>query len=254
MLAPLVIAAVAAQPAQAELDAVGARGRLLWEYDQAAWHSTDRMRAKLPNPERVLRGFIVEPVPGGHRAIYYGLNGREAYPVYTADVRGGRVIADGVVPEGARTPLNPTLQRMIQAREVAAGSGYRPCGAQTFNTVVIAPVNASEPIDVYLLTPQPARDAFPFGGHYRVRVDAAGRIASKRGFARSCLTMPKPSRGPGGEKPVGMVVSHLLDPHPTEIHVFNSLAAKFPVYVPVPSGQLYRVAGEKIRAVAKPGD
>jgi hypothetical protein len=53
-----------------------------------------------------------------------------------------------------------------------------------------------------------------------------------------------------GSTPAAMVVSHLLDPVPTEIHVFTAMTSRLPVYVMIaPSGRLYEVTGERIRFV-----
>jgi hypothetical protein len=56
--------------------------------------------------------------------------------------------------------------------------------------------------------------------------------------------------GEGGAQPVGMVVTHLLDPIPTEIHVFTALAAQVPVYVAVARPRrLFEVNGQGISVV-----
>jgi hypothetical protein len=47
-----------------------------------------------------------------------------------------------------------------------------------------------------------------------------------------------------------MVVSHLLDPVPTEIHVFTAMTSGMPVYVGIGSpSRLYHVTAAGIRRV-----
>src|SRR5690606_35056146 len=100
------------------------------------------------------------------------------------------------------------------------------------------------PIDLYVMTPQTDLNILPFGGHHRLTLDNAGRITAQRAFTNSCLNMTKP---PAGEnQPVGLMVTHLLDPIPTEIHVFSALAAQMPVYVGT-RGSVWEVTGERIR-------
>ena len=78
-------------------------------------------------------------------------------------------------------------------------------------------------------------------------MDADGRAGPVRQFARSCLTVPTaPARGDA----VGFVATHLLDPTPTEIHVFSSLALRKPIYVATmqPTQRLWVVNGTRIEA------
>jgi hypothetical protein len=79
-------------------------------------------------------------------------------------------------------------------------------------------------------------------------VGADGRVVNERPFARSCLMMggPAAAAAPRGARPVGMVVTHLLDPVPTEIHVFTSLAARMPILVGA-GGRGWQVDGARIR-------
>jgi hypothetical protein len=77
---------------------------------------------------------------------------------------------------------------------------------------------------------QTENGSFPFGGHYEIDIAADGHVAAERGFTRSCITMPKPE-GSEGKRPAGLVLSHLMDPQPTEIHVFMQFGIGMPLYV-----------------------
>lgn len=59
-----------------------------------------------------------------------------------------------------------------------------------------------------------------------------------------------PLKAPGGAKQEAIVVSHLRDPVPTEIHVFTSLAIRLPVLVATtnPQPRLWPVQGDRIGA------
>src|SRR3569833_2634826 len=58
---------------QAELAAISARGRMLYEYDQAAWHATDAVLAT--NPPRVLLGmYIAHKTDAGWEVVFGHLN------------------------------------------------------------------------------------------------------------------------------------------------------------------------------------
>ncbi len=90
--------------------------------------------------------------------------------------------------------------------------------------------------------------SLPLGGHFEVDVSADGRVGTVRAFTKSCLEMSLVGDGKGQTK--ALVVSHLLDPTPTEIHVFSSLTGKVPIYVmTMPNRTLWVVAGSEIKRV-----
>jgi hypothetical protein len=237
---------------EAEREAIAfaeARGRLLYALDRAAWVATDDFTARVPDyADQGVRGFIVEPAGDGYSAIFYGGPADAPVAVYRGDVRNHRVRGREVYPAASRPALTPAQRRLVAARDAAgAANRNRPCGPNPFNTAVIPPATPDGPIDVYLLTPQPAAGAFSMGGHWRFTVAADGSVSGERAFARTCLVMGGPGQPapPPGGRAVGMVVSHLLDPVPTEIHVFTSLAARMPVYV-LAGGRNWRVQGGSI--------
>ena len=56
---------------------------------------------------------------------------------------------------------------------------------------------------------------------------------------------------PGGGRTAGLMMTHLLDPTPTEIHVFLSLSSRLPVFVATSDGRLWKVAGDKIEPMKR---
>jgi hypothetical protein len=142
---------------------------------------------------------------------------------------------------------------MISARQVAAQQGKTPCGASTFNTVVLPPASPSDVVAVYLLTPQLKTGEYPAGGHYEVDVAADGSVAASRAFTRSCLTLGRPPPSPG-MRPSAMFLTHLLDPTPTEIHVYLSLWSKETLFVGIqaPALRVWEVNGSTISLAPTP--
>jgi hypothetical protein len=155
-----------------------------------------------------------------------------------AEVSGGKVTAATKIAEADRKPLTAAQLRLAKAtntaRAVAASNKFLLCAAKPFNTVTIPPANAEGPIDVYLLTPQVKTGVIPFGGHHKVTIAADGS-ATARPYTRSCLDMAAAEKSKGA--PVAFTVSHLLDPTPTEVHVFSSMAARMPVIVATTSNK-----------------
>lgn len=230
---------------QAKIDWTLQRGRLLFGLDRAAWVGTDDMRANIADPIGAgLRGYIVEPMGDGFHVIFFAGDGRDLVQAYRGRVASGGVISREVFAVGERPPLTAAQSRMVLAVEVAGRESRASCSTSPFNPIVIPPATPEGPIDVYFLTPQ-TDDGIPFGGHHRVTVTEDGRIASERAFTNGCLTMAPPD-----SEVAGIGVSHLLDPIPTEIHVFSSMAIERPVFVATDEGvRVWEVTGQQIRLV-----
>ena len=59
---------------RSELDAISARGRLLAEYDQAAWHGTDAVLALKP-VDSLVRGYLARRRADGLWEVVFGKQG-----------------------------------------------------------------------------------------------------------------------------------------------------------------------------------
>jgi hypothetical protein len=251
MIAPLLLAL--ASPAQeagdeaAQIAQAVERGRMIFAYDRAAWAGTDAMLKALPDARDRVGGYVVDGTADAPRVVFFDKAALRL--VYVARFERGRLI-EGAIP-GAEAVLGPDQKRMIAARQsatraiVAAGDA-RPCADKPFNTVILPPTDAGSAASVYMLTPQTTTEQLPIGGHYRVDVDAQGRAGTVRRFTRSCVTIG--GKVPKDARPAAAVVSHLLDPTPTEIHVFSSMALGKPLYVATmqPTRRLWVVSGGAI--------
>ena len=248
----LAAPAAAAQEASGERAATIAaaeRGRLLFAYDRAAWVGTDAMFAKVADPAGKLGGYVVEGPAEAPRVTFYD-KAAEPRAVFVARFSGGKLADGKVLGQDDDRALSPEALRRVHAlataRAALAKGGARPCAAKPFNAIVLPANGAGEPLRVYFLTPQSDNDHLPFGGHYEVDVAPDGTAGQPRPFTKTCLEMPVKAPGPG--QPVGITVSHLLDPVPTEIHVFSSLALGKPVFVATirPTPRLWVVDGGRI--------
>ncbi|HYJ81909.1 MAG TPA: hypothetical protein VEW26_03575 [Allosphingosinicella sp.] len=245
--------APAVSPAeQAQLREIARRGALIYAYDQAAWHGTDDMVAKLPDYESRVGGWIVDGPADAPEAVFFDKSGARA--VYVARFRDGKLVSGEVVAAGAGE-LSEARRQLVAARNAAvealAKSGSRRCSEASMNSVVLPPAAPGEPILVYVLTAQRVMDAFPFGGHFLIPVDSSGRAGRVRRFTNTCLEVSVADAG--GDKLAALGITHLLDPVPTEIHVFTSLAARLPVTVGTSDGRTWWVDGTAIRLIGKDG-
>lgn len=250
---PRPVDAPAVKPVPAELQAAVTRaeflGRELYLHDRAAWLATDAMRAD----ERMialmdrLGGWITEPSALGVRVVFHS---RDDTPVslYAVDVDESEHLSDAVV--GASTPLTDAQRAQVRARTLAQAQAFGHCG-DDYNTATLASLDGFR---VYRMPVFSRRDAYPLGGYQLYEIDATGRtVLSSRRFTNRCLDLDetrKLDKAGEGFEPVMSLVTHLLDPQPTEIHVFVSLYARPPMrVVTTTNGLSWQVAHGKIALV-----
>jgi hypothetical protein len=234
----------------AKLAWTGARGAQIYAYDQAAWHSSDAVAPELEALARDgAQGWVVEAGEGTRLVVtYYGKDDGGLYALARLSMDGARVDRKDMFARTQREPLSAMAMRLIGAKEAAlqqAGTLAR-CAKAPFNPVLLPPDVPDGPVTVYLLTPQTKSNAYPFGGHYRMEIDSAGKILSSRPFMKSCF------EAPNEKKAEVLFLTHLLDPQPTEIHVYMSLWIGKPVVVGTIDNRLmWAVNGAQITLAGK---
>lgn len=220
-----LIPADEASALQASLD----RGQDMYLYDQAAWHTSDALLEDIPDPSAAgVRGWVVTEVKTGHQVTYWKPAGDSFEAVYSA-VYDGKAVADRTIHNAASATLSELQLSLIRAGQVPNAGELTRCSNKPFNTVIMPSRKNNGSIYVYYLVPQSTLSEIPLGGHFRFEV-LDGEVVGERKFTNSCISLGIP-KAKGGKTPAGLVVSHLLDPIPTEIHVFSTYAAKLPIFV-----------------------
>ncbi|MES2021669.1 MAG: hypothetical protein V4460_10235 [Pseudomonadota bacterium] len=223
-------------------------GRLIYGFDRAAWVSTDALMAAVPKDQLTgVGGYVVEVSDEQTLHVtYYRESNATAQAFFVADVRGGKVVRQEQLPQPVA--LTPSQAFLAHAREIAVerakAQKYEPCTPAPFNTVVLPSPNGG-PVAVYLLTAQQDAATYVMGGNYRVVVAPDGHVLSSRPFNVSCLAM-KPPKLPPGATAEGFMTTHLLDPVPTEIHVFTSYNLHMPLFVGTAPKTVWVVKGSSI--------
>ncbi len=255
-LALLVAFAVpaAAQPSnEAQAAANMARGDLLYAYDQSAWHVTDAALKAIPKEAMSsLRGYVVTPVPNGYRTTFYGGTPGNHYRVYTAIWSNRSIVQPELLSADRRVPVTAEEERLIAAKALALSNlaDLQKCSSGRLNSAVIPGPTPQDPVSIYILTPASRANAIPMGGHHRIDVKD-GAVVSQRKFTNSCIELERNLPAGKQGQPVALMISHLLDPVPTEIHAFAVHSAGLPMYVSTPGGALYSVQLRNGRATAR---
>lgn len=239
---------------QRELDRVLDRGRLLFALDRAAWLATDDFRERVPDfATSGSIGYIVDRDEGGFIPIFFGRENGALVAFYRARFGPDGITEATVYGPGRRPALTPVQARMarilLAMRQVRWGS----CTGGRENISIIPPSDVASPIEVYLTAPQLRPGSFQFGGHHRFVFDAADNEIEQRAFTNGCLSVPAPPADlrAGGEM---LGVTHLLDPLPTEVHVFIAMAAEQTIAVITgPPNRLWGVSGDSIRLLQEGG-
>ena len=222
-LAPAAMAEVTEAEKTANAEAM-ATGKLIYQYDQAAWHSTDALLALIkPADYPDLRGWVVEPHDDGKLLVtYFGQRNGPRYAIVRYVMQGAAVVEGGLVPKGEDAALSPLANRLVDARDAATERFVKEklgfCTEGSANSVILPP-DGNGRIRAYIMSPSVTAGVFPLGGHYRFDIDGAGKVASWRPFLKSCMMIDSRPDEEMKEKAF-FVVSHLLDPQPTEIHYF----------------------------------
>jgi hypothetical protein len=221
---------------QAALRRAETVGLAIYQHDRGAWVATDAI-ATIGGiqPEKGVRGWITEEKGDDIVVTFIGAEDHHLrQALYRVNVsKEGRVTGP---PQELKVPedLNESASGAAAARTFALKAPFPRC-TDDYNTVVL-PGDASATPNwvVYILPATKDPNHIPLGGAHRYELDTTGQhLISERGFTKSCLVLGDP-KGDPKRRPAGLVATHLLDPVPTEIHVFWNLWAGIPLYIATP--------------------
>jgi hypothetical protein len=217
-------------------------GLAIYRHDQAAAIATDEaLKLRTFKKDKRVRGWITEERQG--QIVVTFIDQSPAALYRTVVSKDG--VAGPLTALASPTALTDYESGAAAARAAAFGSKFQPC-SENYNSVVLpATGTAGRNWVVYLLPGTTKNNVVPIGGTYRMEVSGSN-VTSQRGFTRTCIAL---QTEPGT---VGLMITHLLDPIPTEAHVFWSLWARKPMYVATsPNGTIWVVEGSKIRLVER---
>ena len=198
---------------------VTARGRALYEYDQAAWHASDAVQALHPDEKSVGRYIAHKSAAGWTVAFGHLSDKRDAFLIAYEAIQGSN-------------PKEFTARRLDSVREDA--SFYLAAAKAIDNAlhdfkgenrpynVAVLPA-PSEQLYVYVLPAQTKDDIYPLGGDVRYLMAASGdTIVEKRQLHKTILEISSASL-PKGATPMAGVHTHVLTDVPEDTDVFHVL-------------------------------
>jgi hypothetical protein len=241
---------------KAELAAITERGRMLADYDFAAWHASDALQAVQPKAGSIVR-YIAHKTKEGWTVAFGKLNdSRDAFLVaYEAS--------------SAQEPEEFLVKTIDPPR---ADKGFFLFAARAIDTALQAPVKEIErqrrpynvavlpapdqQLWVYVMPAQTDPGVWPLGGDVRFLISADGtRVVEARPLHKSIIER-EPAQAPkNGEQLVAGTHTHVLNDEPVDTDVFHVLARKPPmpevivtekfVYVVEPKGDIKSLGSAK---------
>jgi hypothetical protein len=214
-----------------ELDAITARGKLLAEYDQAAWHGTDAVMAMRPDA-KLVRGYLARRRTDGLWEVVFGRLDAErhafliAYRVVQRSAGDTSYVATTLSPPERDSDWYARAARALDVARGEFGSANRP-----YNATVV-PANDEGEWFVYLVPAPTQPGVFPLGADVRYRIAADGRTMLERRRLHTAV-LEYTSRQKDGARMVAGSHTAVLDDRPEDTDVFHVLSRepKLPEYI-----------------------
>lgn len=230
------------------------RGERLYAHDRVAWVGTDEAMPEIKDRLSEGRGYVIHETDAGHVLTFFGDDDGVPYALWRATYRdetrvsGGLIERDSVEAAFTQDELEVYAARRLAIAHFfsnAKDEGLFFCdNTKSPNVAILQPTERDASFQAYFMTPQHDLSLWPMGGHSRVTISPEGEATEMRGFTKSCISLGAGERKEGHTL-VAMAVSHILDPVPTEIHVFTAIASGTDVMVII-DGEAWMVDGETI--------
>ena len=216
-----------------ELATIATRGRILAEYDVAAWHATEAVVALKP-AEGAVRGYIARKTAAGWVVAFGRFNETNDVFLIVYEAIQGSSPKDFSV-KTYDPPQKDTGFFYISAKGIQLSLENSHLEKRPYNTYVL-PLDSGQ-FYVYVLPAQTAANVYPLGGDTRFLVSSDGtKIVETRQLHKSILEVNHPAQS--GKKPVGGFHTHVLTDTPEDTDVFHVLrqTPPLPEFVGTKSG------------------
>jgi hypothetical protein len=198
----------------AELAQITERGRLLEQYDQAAWHSTDAVQA-LNSPKGAVKLYVAQKTGADWIVAYGRLDDRQDKFLIVYEATQGFTLQQFSVKH-YDPPKEDTGFYLHGA--IAIDTALKDFGEtkQPYNAMVL-PTGAGN-MFLYLVPAQTVTGVYPMGGDARYLISPDGKsILVKRQLHKSILTIDLRSK----KLPMAHWHTHVLSDVPEDTDVFT---------------------------------
>ena len=218
--------AKAKPPTADQLAVITRRGKLLAEYDQAAWHSSDAFQKLNPNAEHIVR-YIARKTEKGWVVAFGRLDEKKNRFLVAYEAHQGKKSDEFQVksfdPPAEDAKFNRSAAKAIDTAQKDFVEKFK--GEQRPYNVAVLPAEKSE-LWVYFVPAPTKVDVWPLGGDVRYLMsDDGSRIIEKRQLHTAIIENPAPKPDPDNQLAAGMH-THVLDDTPGETDVFHVLTRK----------------------------
>jgi hypothetical protein len=219
---------------------VTARGRALYEYDQAAWHATDAVQAMHP-PDQSVGRYLALKSDKGWTVVFGHLNDQRDRFLIGYEATQGATLQEFTVKK-LDPPKEDTTFYLAAAKAFDTALHDFQGEKRPYNVAVLpAPSNQ---LFVYVMPAQTKAGIYPLGGDVRYLITPdGGSIVDKRQLHKTILEIA-PSSIPKGATPAGGVHTHVLSDMPEDTDVFHVLTRQpsQPEFVGTPNKKLYEIS------------
>ena len=214
---------------EAELQRVTERGRLLHEYDQAAWHASDAlMAAKPPLVEGSITGYIARKTDKGWVVAFGRLDESKSKYLIVHELTQGKMPHEFALknfdPPQVESKFFP---QAVKARETALAEFVANFSGQRrrYNAAVLPAEN--DEFWVYLLPAATVNGVWPLGADVRYRISADGtKVLAKRQMHRSVIEAKMDELKGNNNKLAARIHTHVITEEPEDSDVFHVLSRK----------------------------
>jgi hypothetical protein len=218
---------------------VTARGRALYEYDQAAWHATDAVQGMHP-PDQSVGRYLALKSDKGWTVVFGHLNDQRDKFLIGYEATQGTTLQEFAVKK-LDPPQEDTSFYLAAAKAFDTVLHDFQGERRPYNVAILpAPPNQ---LYVYVVPAQTENGVYPLGGDARYLVSADGNtIVEKRQLHKGIIE----NRGelPKGATLSGGVHTHVLTDVPEDTDVFYVLTRKpsIPEMIATRNKKLYEIS------------
>lgn len=208
-------------PTEKELAEITARGRMLAEYDAAAWHSTDAVMALSPKEGSIAR-YVAKKTGSGWMVAYGRFNEKRDKFLIVYEAAQGKTPQEFKVTEH-KTPKEDAGFYLSGAHALGTAIADFKGERRPYNAAVIPAPN--DQMWVYIMPAPTQQGIWPLGGDARYLISKDGKqIIEKRQLHKSIIEYKMVSEG--DDKIEMGVHTAVLDDIPEDTDVFLVLTRK----------------------------